>query len=178
MRDEQILSALNELDRYRELLREEKNYLEECLKDENKDFIVNFGKTATNLCLLIGKAFALCFGVIFALAYINSLGLSSPYVFIAKGVPLGIENYYIFFHKHKYPFKVKFTLKNRGEVICAIKEIDECISMMDKAYNELFSQLSLKKMEELVSGFEYNPSLETSEYNMIPPKVRSKKVRI
>ena len=41
MRDEQILSALNELDRYRELLRENKNYLEECLRDENKGFIVN-----------------------------------------------------------------------------------------------------------------------------------------
>ena len=50
--------------------------------------------------------------------------------------------------------------------------------MMDKVYNELFSQLSLKKMEELVPGFVYTPSLETSEYNMIPPKVRSRKVRI
>ena len=178
MRDEQILSSLNELDRYRELLREKKNYLEECLKDENKGFIVNCGKTAANLAFLIGKAFTLSFGVIFALAYINTLGLASPYVFIVKGVPLGIENYYLFFHKHKYPFKVKFTLRSRGEVIYAINEIDECISMMDKVYNELFSQLSLKKMEELVPGFVYTSSLENSEYNMIPPKVRSRKVRI
>ena len=154
-KDRDILRALMELDKLKYELLNEKECLEEALLYEYKELGKDIAKSCGNFGVLLTKATTLCLGVVFALAFINTLGIPTPYIHLVKALPLGVQNYFLIFHKHKYPFKMNHSKKNKLSYKEALDAINICLEEVNDSYNKLFSELSLETMQDIVKGFEY-----------------------
>ena len=176
-RDEQIINALAELENLKYQLLESKEALIEAVNDENKKHVKDCVKISTRVGLIICKVTGLMLSTILCLAYINTLGIPTPYVHVVKGVPLGLQNYLLFFRSRKNTINLEYSKSDKLHYELEILKIDTTLAFIDKAYNSLFKELSLDSMNNIVKGFEVDPNKDYLEVNCNNAKTKSKASR-
>ena len=164
-RDEQIINALAELENIKYQLLDAKEYIENAIKEENKNLVKDCAKRTKRLSLITLNVSGLIISTIFCLAFINTLGIPTPYVHLAKGLPIGLQQMIFMYHKKPKAINYKYSKDDKLKYELDLSQVEVALAFIEESYKALFKELSLDAMKDIVPEFEYDPNINYLEEN-------------